>query len=78
MKLTEEQYEKRLFVEGPLSAMLKEATGGAVEGMVFYAEGDDEEVLVEYHGNLFSVVVSCDSLWAIAKDVTAAVGKRFE
>lgn len=81
--MTDEQTNKQLFVTGPLTTLLIAATGGFVDYLGYEAHGDDEVVHVTVRPSVavndtFSVNVSCDSKWAIAKDVMAAVAKRYE
>ena len=77
--MTEEQNDKQLFVTGALTTLLVAATGGFVKYLVFTAHGDDEMVRVSFANSSYvDVNVSCDSKWALAKDVMAAVAKRYE
>ena len=77
-KMSAEQQAKQRFVERKLGPMLMAATGGFVTGCSYSTWGANEEVLVTAAGKLFAVNVTCDSQWAIAKDVMRAVGTRFE
>ena len=80
---TDEQLAKMRFVEDELTPMLKAATDGYVYTCWYEADGDDELVKVAVKPpaapvEAFPVNVSCDSLWALAKDVMRAVAERFE
>ena len=81
--MTDEQKDKQLFVTGPLTTLLIAATGGFVDNLRYEAHGDDEVVYVTVRpsvarSDMFGVNVSCDSKWAIAKDVMAAVAVMYE
>ena len=78
--MTAEQAFKKRFVERQLAPMLAEATKGFVKGLAYGARRDDEWVDVEYTLPPWDdrVNVSCDSKWAIVKDVMGAVAERYE
>lgn len=79
-RMTAEQAFKKRFAERLLGPMLAEATKGLVKGLEYGARRDDEWVEVAYSLPPWTqrVDVSCDSKWAIAKDVMRAVAKRYE
>ena len=77
--MTDEQARKKLFVSGALTTLLREATGRYVLHLHYHVDGHDEIVTVTYASmTQQDVNVSCDSEWAIAKDVMSAVADRFE
>lgn len=78
MGMTYEQQAKQRFVERKLGPMLEAATNGFVSGCSYSTWGAVEEVLVTTGEKLFVVDVTCDSKWAMAKDVMKVVGKKFE
>lgn len=78
-----ERLEKRRFVQEELTGMLRTATGGLAAECFYEHDGADEVVKVLYgqrrgEREVISVNVTCDSLWAIAKDVMRAVARRYE
>lgn len=83
MSMKEEVHkEKSEFVAHELAEMLKSATRGDVKECRYEVNGEYEIVNV-YAGQepvvpAFVVNVTCDSLWAIAKDVMKAVAKFYE
>ena len=80
----EEVRSKSEFVRGELADLLAEATRGYVCACNYeYRLDETESVLVFYkpdesHVDSFSVDVTADSRWAIAKDVMRAVARRYE
>ncbi len=80
MRMTAAQAFKKRFVERLLAPMLKDATKDFVRGLTYGARHDDEWVDVEYGMPPWEqrVNVSCDSKWAILKDVVKAVADRYE
>ena len=77
---TQEKLEKNRFVDRELTAMLKAATHGFVKCCQYVSiDGDyDEHVYVHMgESSCMEVNVSCDSLWAIAKDVMSAVARLY-
>lgn len=78
MGMTYEQQAKQRFVERRLGPMLQAATDGFVSGCSYYTWGANEEVLVTTEGKIIAVNVTCDSKWAVAKDVMRAVANRFD
>ena len=77
-RMSSEQQAKQRFVERKLGPMLVAATDGFVSGCSYSTWGAEEEVLVTAGGKLFAVNVTCDSPWAIVKDVMRAVAGRYE
>lgn len=74
----EEVYEeKRKFVEGELTEMLRAATGGYVERCEYEREGSEETVHVFMSIQPVGVNVTADSPWGIAKDVMRALAERY-
>lgn len=80
MGLTAEQQRKQRFVERRLGPMLADATDGWVTTCAYGAWRDEEFVTVHNWGYepVLQVDVSCDSRWAILKDVMRAVAARYE
>lgn len=78
MDLTYEQRRKERFVTGRLASMLREATHGEVSMCFYRAKAGNEIVTVLMANGAAEANVTGDSLWAIAKDVMRAVGKRYE
>ena len=82
MALTNEQSSKASFVDSELTEVLNSATNGFVDCCEYYTNGQDEFVIVKtVAGDSragITVNVTCDSLWAILKDVMRAVAARFE
>lgn len=81
--MTNEQLDKKLFIEVELAELLAAATEEFVVGCAYHTVGSIELVDVKtvvgvQKYDTFSVNVTADSLWAVAKDVMAAVGKRYE
>lgn len=77
--LDEARFLKRFFVEHELVQMLFAATEGYIVDATYWTRGADEFVgLCTENGEVFNVNVSCDSRWAIAKDVMKEVAKKFE
>lgn len=77
--MTDEQMSKCQFVTGPLKTLLAEATGGYMEHLSYSAHNDDEKVRATFvDGSSVAVNVSCDSKWALVKDVIAGVALRYE
>ena len=81
--MSDEQAIKSRFVQEELSGMLRAATGGFVKECRYEPFGSFEIVNVAtsvglFKTDTFAVNVTGDSLWAIAKDVMAAVAQRFE
>lgn len=92
-RVTAEQAFKKRFVERKLAPMLADATDGYVADLGYFAERDDETVMVALDREamrgvptakqlmlplVIEVNVSCDSKWAILKDVMAAVADAYE
>ena len=78
--MTDEQMEKKHFVEKTLAGMLSAATEGVVWSLDYGVFGAVEVVHVYTCGKSKALVVdvTADSLWAIAKDVMRAVADRYE
>ena len=79
-RMTATQAFKKRFMERLLAPMLAEATKGFVTDCSYGAHWDDEWVDVSI--NLppweLRVNVSCDSEWAVLKDVVKTVAKAYE
>lgn len=78
-----EMFEKRVFVVGELASMLRSALRGAWLISIDYGfDGANEFVTIEYmaaDGRRETYVnVTCDSKWAIAKDVMKAVSELYD
>ena len=78
-----EMIEKRVFVSGELTAMLRRAVRGSwLIGLDYGFDGANEIVTVEHIAGdgrrLTEVNVTGDSKWAIAKDVMKAISELYD
>lgn len=78
-----EMIEKRVFVSGELTAMLRRALRGAwLIGLDYNFDGANEIVTVEHNSadgrHEVHVNVTGDSKWAIAKDVMKAISEIYD
>ena len=70
--------EKANFVANELSALLRAATGGFIERCMYeHLPYGSEVVHVFTSTQPFSVNVTCDSLYAIVKDVVRELSDRY-
>jgi len=76
-----EPFEKASFVACELAEMIKAATGSMVDDVYYIRrepDGEERVVLLLSAAPRREVNVTCDSLWAIAKDVMRAVAEIYE
>lgn len=78
-----EMIEKRVFVSGELTAMLRRAVRGSwLIGLDYGFDGTNEIVTVEHVAadgrHEVHVNVTGDSKWAIAKDVMKAISELYD
>lgn len=78
-----EMLEKRIFVVGELASMLRCALrGGWLTSIDYGFDGANEFVTIEHMAadgrRETRVNVTCDSKWAIAKDVMRAVSELYD